>query len=295
MDTKKPQDKNGTYPPAPSVEDDTSPSSSSHDLDDDCEEFDEAYLQAYIAYKHLCEDSDQEEEVEAEEKEAEETPQILIEYLPDALSSTSSPPPQANPPNQTPPAAHREHVAIPLDRQYPSYSRHRHGVHTSPVQPRAIQEAPLIHQTTPRLLRTPSHPISLRQSHPSRYLNRPRHPVAHHMNTSDSYADHATILPRHFHDPRIAQRFPRTSCSGVRYVDVLPRRGTVSDGYLRRYPENEGGRAYGGDGGGVGVREADVFERFVEVFNVMRRIDADIVALKKVLEGLLLERFGGRG
>lgn len=101
MDTRKAIGKGGTYPPAPSVEDDSSPASSTHDFDDDCHAFDEAYLQAYAEYKHFgkelgqeedaeAEDEEAEAEAEAEEEQEEEFSQILIEYMTNIDSPTAS-------------------------------------------------------------------------------------------------------------------------------------------------------------------------------------------------------------
>ena len=67
MNTRKSPEKDGTYPPAPSVRDDASAALREQDSDDSCHEFDEAYMQAYVSYKRLQEELGQEEVEEGEE------------------------------------------------------------------------------------------------------------------------------------------------------------------------------------------------------------------------------------
>lgn len=93
-----------TYPPAPSVEEEnTSPSD--HGIDDDAEELDEEYIQAYLTFKRLRNSDihDQEPEQEGDEGKEEQSKEADIQIyintdIPETRStpSTSSSPP--NPP-----------------------------------------------------------------------------------------------------------------------------------------------------------------------------------------------------
>lgn len=73
---------------------------------------------------------------------------------------------------------------------------------------------------------------------------------------------------------------------------MLSYSGGVPDGYFRR--RYEGGAERRDSRDGRGAEEVELFEKFAEVFNAMRRVDAHTLALRKMLEGLLLGRFGGR-